>query len=121
MADGLHAKVTNFDDKIVSMKLMTADRRIVELITKIVASTPTSKWVMNPQLLQAMVIENPTTKKQEEGVGMVNFMVTGDQGQPVEIQNHCIMATSLASKTAAEEYNRINSSLITAKTPGLVV
>ena len=121
MNSGLHQKVTNFEDKIVSIKLLTADNRIIELIGKIVSSTDTAVWVQNPQLLQAMHVKNDKTGEMEQMVAMVNFMVTGDQSQPVELKRSLIMATALTKKEAADEYMKATSPLVTPKTPGLVL
>lgn len=120
MNAGLHAKVTNFDNEVVSMKLLTADRRVIELIARVISSTETSRWVMNPQLLQAMQVKNPQTGATEEVVGMINFMVSGDQTKPVEIERIHILSTSLTAKEAKDEYVRLTSPILTPKAPGLI-
>ena len=121
MNSGLHAKVTNFENEVVSVKLLTADRRIIELIGRVTSATEKAIWLMNPQLLQAMQVKNPQTGAIEEAVGMINFMVSGDQSQPVQIERVNVLATSLTAKEAKDEYIRMTSPLITPKAPGLVV
>jgi len=119
MADGLHPTVTNFDNQVVTMKLLAGDHRIIELIAKVVSSNEKSRWVLNPQLLQAVPMKNAKGET-ETGIGMSNFMVAGDQSRPVEIERGNIMATQLANKDAAEEYIRLTSALITPSKPGLI-
>lgn len=121
MNSGLHSKVTNFDGQIVSMKMLTADNRLIEIIAKVSTTTATSRWVENPQVLQAMRGINPQTGKEEEQIGMMNLHVAGDHTKPVEIERHTIMSTAVARKEAADEYLKITSSIVTHKTPGLTV
>lgn len=120
MNSGLHPKVTSFDNQVVSMKMLTADNRLIEVIAKVLSTGETTRWVENPQVLQAFPVLNKATGKQEDQIGMMNLHVAGDQTKPIEIERRTIMSTALARKEAAEEYLKITSSLITPPKQGLI-
>ena len=111
--DGFHSNVENFDNKIVSFKLVVSNQTVIEMVGLFVCEKDGHIWIRNPQALMTF------RDKGEDQIGMTNYLVTGDSSATRFLSSQ-IQAVVLASKGAADEFTKITSKLITVKTPSII-
>ena len=107
----LEPKAVNYDNQVISIKLLNAQGDIIELIGKFLSQTDSELRIGNPQAL-VQVASAPNEPAQ---LGLVNFMQTGDN-KVVTIFKSRVMAINLTHQGAAENYNQITSGVIAPAT-----
>jgi hypothetical protein len=113
--DGLHAKATNYEGKIISLKLINAEQQMLEAVGEYVGETPELLRMRNLQAIVPQQVAGPDGKPQMS-VGFMHFMLSGDPTEIVEIYKHTIIGRSLAKKEVVSEMEKLNSPVTVPKT-----
>ncbi len=112
----LQAKAQNFEDKVVSIKLMVAGNSIMEILGLFLSKTDYNTFfVANPQALTPQMVPGQT----EPQIAMINLMLSGDN-KIVEFNRSNIIAICLAHPAAEQEYRRITSDILTPPNPKII-
>ena len=103
----LEAKATNYEGKIVSLKLITDNNQILEAVGFYVGETPQVLRLKNLQAIVPQMVKNPTTGKNETQVGFMNFHLSGEPGEIVELYKSSVMSMTLAKSEVTVELDKI--------------
>ena len=101
MNDGLHPKVTNFDNQIVTFKLVASNQNVIEIVGRLLSRDAAHIWIEYPQALMPF-----KDKQNNDQVGLLDFMVSGE-GKTVEFRRDLVLSMTIAKKSFADEYERI--------------
>ena len=113
----LQQKAQNYENEIISMKILASGGQIMEVISKCIGIDNNIIRLLNPQALMSV----PGKVGEEPGMAMVNFMLTADPTKIIELNRTQILSIGVARKEASDAYNNIGSNIIKPKSSNLVI